>query len=262
MNIIYRELNVNLKTFIIWMISLLLVFAAVSTEFSTYRDNPEILEAMDGFGGFYDALGITLDNVITPEGFVSMMSIYLYVPIAIYSALLGNSIISKEERDRTAEYLFTLPIKRSSVLRSKIITGFMYVFYFVAVLTLGLIIAFYRFNLTNSFYIFMGYLAIGLMFTGFIFMSIGMFFAAYIRNFKKSGAITLGITIGSYMLNMVVQLVDELDFLKYIIPYKYFDVQEMLNSNIEFIYVFLSLLIITSAITGVFVYYKKRDLYI
>ncbi len=89
-----------------------------------------------------------------------------------------------------------------------------------------------------------------------------MFFAAYLKEYKKSGAVTLAVTIGTYMLSMVVQLVDELDFLKYFIPYKYFDVQEMLNGNIEFIFVSLSLLIISVSITGVIIFYSKRDLYI
>lgn len=262
MNIIKRELRANLKGFIIWMSSLMLLFVVVSTEFSAFRNNPEILEALDGFESFYDALGVSMANIGSPEGYVSMMSIYLYVPIAIYSTLLGSSIISKEERAKTAEYLFTLPIKRNQVIKSKIIVGIIYVLSFVIVIITGLTLSFFRFDLTSTFYNFMFYLGFGLFFTGLIFMSIGMFFASYIRHYKKSGNISLAIAIGSFMLNMVVQLVEELDFLKYVIPFKYFDVQEMLDGNIELIYVLLSLIIISSSITGVFVFYKRRDLYI
>lgn len=262
MNILYRELIANRKAFIIWMASLLLILAAASSEFEAFRNNPDILDALQGFEGFYDAIGINMANISTPEGFVSMMSIYLYVPIAIYGALLGSSIISKEERDRTAEYLFTLPIKREQVLLSKIIAAVLYIIFFVIILILGLILIFYRFDISKAFYIFMVYLSIALLFTSLIFMSIGMFFASYLKQYKKSGAITLGITIGTFMLNMLVGVVDELDFLKYIVPYKYFDVQEMLASNIEFIYVLLSLIIIGTCLYGVFKFYKKRDLYI
>lgn len=262
MNIIKRELRANLKSFIIWISALLLLFIAVSTEFSAFRENPDIIEALDGFDAFYQALGITISNMGTPEGYISMMSIYLYVPIAISSTLLGSSIISKEERAKTAEYLFTLPVKRETVLKSKIIVGFIYVFTFVLLLILGLTLAFYRFDLTSTFYNFMFYLAFGLFFTGLIFMAIGMFFASYLKQYKRSGAVSLSIAVGSFMLNMLVQLVEELDFLKYIIPYKYFDVEEMLNGNIETIFVLLSLIIISSSLAGVFIFYKKRDLYI
>ncbi len=262
MNIIKRELRANLKGFIIWICSLFVLFIAVSSEFGAFKDNPEILESFELTGRFYDAMNITLDGIMTAEGFVSMMSIYLYVPIAIYGSLLGSSIISKEERDRTAEFLFTLPVKREEVLARKIIAAFVYIILFVSLIILGLILAFYRFNITTSFYNFMGNLTVALLFTGLIFTSIGMVVASYFKQYKKSGAITLSITIGTYMLSMVVNLVDELDFLKYIIPYKYFEVQEMLVGNIEFIFVVISIVIIVTSIAGVFIFYKKRDLYI
>ena len=262
MNIIKRELRANLKGFIIWMCSLLFILFAASAEFSVFNDNPDLIDAMEGFDVMYQALGISVTDILTPEGFISMMSVYLYVPIGIYGALLGTSIISKEERDRTAEYLFTLPVKREEVLTRKLIAAVIYIFSFVGVLILGLILIFLRFKPDSNFYSFMLYLCIGLTFIGLIFMSIGMFFASYLKQYKKSGAITLGITIGTYMLNMVVRLVEEVEFLKYIIPYNYFDVNQMLNGNIDLIYVVLSLLIIGISITGVFVFYKKRDLYI
>ena len=62
--------------------------------------------------------------------------------------------------------------------------------------------------------------------------------------------------------NMLIGFIEELEFLKYIVPFQYFTAQEMINSNIEFIFVFLSLLIISTCISGVFIFYKKRDLYI
>lgn len=262
MNIVKRELRANLKGFIIWICSLLFILFAASAEFKVFNDNPELLDAMEGFDVMYQALGISVTDILTPEGFISMMSVYLYMPIGIYGALLGTSIISKEERDRTAEYLFTLPVKREEVLVRKLIAATIYIFSFVAILIIGLILIFLRFKPDSNFYSFMLYLSIGLTFVGLIFMSIGMFFASYLKQYKRSGAITLGIAISTYMLNMVVRVIEEVEFLKYIIPYNYFDVQQMLNRNIDLIYVLLSLIIIGTSIIGVFVFYKKRDLYI
>ena len=64
------------------------------------------------------------------------------------------------------------------------------------------------------------------------------------------------------MLNMLVGIVEELEFLKYVIPFQYFEVNEMLSGNIEVIFVLLSLLIIGSCVGAVFHFYRKRDLYI
>ncbi|MCK5762432.1 MAG: ABC transporter permease subunit, partial [Candidatus Izimaplasma sp.] len=115
MNIIKRELRSNLKAVIIWAISIFFLLLAASSEFGVFKDNPDIADAMESFEIMFEMIGGSMANVSTPEGYLSLMSIYLYLPLAIYGALLGSSIISKEERDRTAEYLFTLPIKRNQV---------------------------------------------------------------------------------------------------------------------------------------------------
>ena len=262
MNIIKRELRANLKALIIWAVSLTLVIFAASAEYSAFVDNPEILDAMSSFEEMFAVMGMPVTDFSTPEGFISMFSIYFYVPLSIYGALLGSSIISKEERDKTAEYLFTLPVKRNQVLVKKLIAATIYmiifVFYILAISTLF----FSRYSLDDTFYYFMRNLFVGLIFTSFIFMSIGMFLASVLRQYKKSGSITLAILIGSYLLNVLIGLVEELEFLKYINPFQYFKVDAMLEGNIELKYILISIGIIASCITGLFVFYKKRDLYI
>ncbi len=262
MNIIKRELRSNLKALIIWVTSLSLIILVASTEFSAYHDNPDLIAAFEGFEDMFAALGGSIANIGTPEGFLSLMSIYLYLPASIYGALLGSSIISKEEKDRTAEYLFTLPVTRNQVLRSKIIAAVFYQIVFVTIIILASILIFYRYNLDENFYSFMRHMFLALTMISLIFMSIGMLLASYLEQYKKSGSLTLGLLIGTYMLNMLIGVVEELEFLKYIVPFQYFTADNMINSNIEFIFVFLSLLIISSCISGVFIFYKKRDLYI
>lgn len=262
MNIVKRELRANLKAFIIWISVISLIILVASTEFSAYRNNPDLIDAFEGFEDMFAALGGSIANIGSPEGFLSLMSIYLYLPAAIYGALLGSSIISKEEKDKTAEFLFSLPIKRNQVLKSKIITAIFYQILFVAVVLGMAVLIFYRYEPDEKFYTFIRYMFVALTFISLIFMSIGMLLSSYLEQYKRSGSITLAILIGTYMLNMLVGVIEELEFLKYIIPFQYFTPSDMVEGNIEFIFVFLSLLIISSCISGVFVFYKKRDLYI
>ena len=105
-------------------------------------------------------------------------------------------------------------------------------------------------------------LAIGLTFISLIFLSLGMLLSSVLKQYRKSGAITLSVLIGTYMLNMLVSVVEDLDFLKYVIPFQYFEVSDMLAGNFEWIFILLASIIIALCITGVFVFYKKRDLYI
>ncbi len=265
MNIIKRELKANLKTFIIWILVLTLLLFAASTEFGAFQDNPAFLdsfEGMEGMEAMFDAIGGSFANMSTPEGFLSLMSIYLYLPLSIYGALLGSSIISKEERDRTAEYLFTLPIKRNQVLLRKIIVAITYQILFVVYILLASILVFSRYGIDSNFYNFMLYMFVALSFTSLIFLTMGMMFSSVLRQYKKSGAITLGILITTYMLSMLIRLVEELEFLNYVVPFQYFEVTDMLNGDIKWIFVVISIIIISSCISAVFYFYKRRDLYI
>jgi len=58
-------------------------------------------------------------------------------------------------------------------------------------------------------------------------------------------------------------LSEDLEFLKFFTPFKYFDPAALLNeSRIDINYVWLSLGIIIVCITGGYITYAKRDLYI
>ncbi len=86
--------------------------------------------------------------------------------------------------------------------------------------------------------------------------------ASVLKQYKKSGSAVLAILISTYMLNILIGLTDKIDFLQYFVPFQYYKVEDMLEGNIELKFVLLTIFVIGSCITGVFVFYKKRDLYI
>ncbi len=262
MNIIKRELKANLKSLIIWMISLVLIAYAASFEFEAFVGNPEILEALASFEQMFVMFGIEITDLATPEGFLSVVSLYFYIPLAIYAGLLGSSIIAKEERDKTAEYLFTLPIKREQVLISKLIVAVAYICLITIGLAVGIVVSYLRFETTEAFYQFVLFMSFGLMMTQLIFMSLGMFLAAILKDYKKSGALTLGYVLGSYLLFILIGLTDKIAFLRFFTPFKYFEVSDMIKGTIRIEYLMLSVILIGLCVFGLFKFYKKRDLYI
>jgi len=190
------------------------------------------------------------------------MSIYFYIPLSIYAAMLGSSIISKEERDKTAEYLFTLPVTRHQVLTSKVIVVFINNIILNLILVAGTILVYLRFSPSEAFFNFMIYLSIGLIFTQIVFLAIGMFLAAVLKQYKKSSGVTVGIVMGSYLLFVLIGLSDKIDFLKYFTPFKYFEVADMQNGNIRIEFVIISAAIAIAGVAGLFYFYRRRDLYI
>ncbi|MCK4552528.1 MAG: ABC transporter permease subunit, partial [Tenericutes bacterium] len=192
MNIILHELKSNLKSFIIWTVSLCLLFFVASFEFEMFQNNPAINQAFDDFGYLFNALG-GISDLTTAEGYLALISIYIYVPLGIYSALLGSRIISKEEQKRTAEYLFTLPVSRTKVITSKLVVS---VTYTIIIDILAMLVCLYSFGRfaesPETFGAFIFNLGVGVLLTQIIFLSIGLLLSSVLKNYKKSGGITVG----------------------------------------------------------------------
>ncbi len=262
MNIILRELKANFKSYIIWSLSFAVIYYFASLEFRVFSEDPSILAAMDSFEFFFEILGSSLANITTPEGYLSILSIYILLPAGIFGAMLGSGIIAKEERAKTAEFLYTLPISRWRVLAAKTFVALFYIVLFAATLCGSLILIFQQFDLTQGFYDFMYHMAIGIFFIELIFMSIGMMLSAVLKQYKLSGSITVGVLVVMFMLSMLMGMTDKVDFLKYVTPFQFFTTENMLNNTTDVFFVILASIISVASISVMFVTFRRRDLYI
>ena len=131
-----RELKVNLKSFLIWLIILLAIFLVVFLVYPSIvnSDNikmmdemmemfpPEMLKAFN--------MDITeIDNAygwLKTEGFVFVLLI-----IGCYAGIIGSNILLKEESDKTIEYLNSLPVTRNKIIFRKVLVGLIYIFFMV-----------------------------------------------------------------------------------------------------------------------------------
>lgn len=263
MNIIKRELKANLKSFLIWLIPLSLIMYIVTFEFQSFAGNTEIIDAMESFEFLFQALGASITDITTPEGYISLVSIYVFLPLTIYSGLLGSNIISKEEKDKTAEYLFTLPIKRVQVIKSKLIVTVIYSLLINVILLSVICLSYLRFDRSDQYFNFIINLSIGVFLTQIIFLGIGMALSSLLKQYKKSGSLLIAILMGTYMISILITMVDgKLDFLKFLIPFLYFPASDMLSSNFNIFYIILSIVIFIVTTSSTFIFYRKRDLYL
>jgi ABC-2 type transport system permease protein len=260
MNIIRHEFKSNLKSFIIWVISLGLLFYVASFEFEMFQNDPQINEIFESFGGLFDAIG-GVPDLSTAVGYLSLVSLYIYIPLAIYSAMLGSGIISKEEKNKTAEYLFTLPVSRTKVITSKLIVS---VTYTIVINILLMFVCFFAFgtlsNEPETFNTFLLNLGIGVLLTQMIFLSLGMVLASLLKNYKRSGGITVGVVIGTFMISMLIGLAEAAEPLKYFTPFQYFPSSDMIEGTFEPVFIIITVIIVISSFSGLFFFYKKRDL--
>ncbi|WP_461205302.1 ABC transporter permease subunit [Clostridium sp. DL1XJH146] len=264
MNIIMRELRAHMKSLIIWSVSIIALIAMMMSEFSAYYNNPEMADILDAMPqSLLDAFSIAGANLTTVSGYVSMASVYFYILLSIYAALLGSSIISKEERDKTAEFFVTLPISRIKIISTKLISAIILCISVNIVTMLAIYGTTVQYDRGEGFNKFMFLMMLAIFIIQMIFMSVGMLLAAVMRRYKLSGRYSMSLLFGLYVVSVITALSDKLENLKYITPFKYFEASYILHEgNLEAKYVLISLVIISVAIASIYIVYPKRDLYI
>jgi ABC-2 type transport system permease protein len=95
------------------------------------------------------------------------------------------------------------------------------------------------------------------------FLAIGIFLGCAMKQYRRASSVAVSLLLGTYFLSIISGLNDNLGFLKYFSPFKYFDAGVLLHeSRIDVGFVGLSLAIILASMVGAYLTYGRRDLYI
>jgi ABC-2 type transport system permease protein len=174
--------------------------------------------------------------------------------------MLGAEIISKEEHDKTAEFLMVKPVSRTKIITSKIFAAATIIFVFnIATSVSSCVMLSYYANGTP----FAGGLAklmVSLLAIQIVFIAVGTFCAAAISQPKLSSAVATGILLAMFMVSVVVDLSEKMSSLRYITIFKYFDAKDILKGGYEVAYPVLSVVLLIVCIYSTYHFYKKRDL--
>jgi len=237
-----RELIRNLKSFIITMLinGFMIVYClAIGKKMGVDIQQiidlkfPEQLQAAFGFSGL---------NYSQGESILALAFSYIYLFLAIYLAGLFANIVSKEYRDKTAEYLFSLPSPKITIVLTKLYVALIYLL--LSTLTCYVIAyfsakAYYdgNFNMKVIFLMSLAWLMGGL-----VFGAISFFISSFYSYSKSIGSITVGIVMVMYLFQVVISLNDDLEKLKYISPFDWFKGDEILqNLSLNSTYVIIAL---------------------
>ena len=83
------------------------------------------------------------------------------------------------------------------------------------------------------------------------------------KHYKRASSVAVSLLLGTFFISILSGLSEDLEFLKYITPFKYFNPGMLLNeSKIDINFVWLSAAIIVICMIGAYLSYSKRDLYI
>ena len=264
MNIFFRELKANLKSFLIWcgVITLLIMIAVA--KFSAFAGDPEMLKILDSMPpAMLDAMNMRAFNLTTLSGFYGIMFIYFSLMGAIAAAMWGSDTISKEERDKTVEFSLVLPVSRSKVITAKALAALVYCLAFVLITWLVSLVAVQSYNPDKAFLDFLALEMQAMLVIELIFLAVGILLGCAMKKYKQSGSTAVAIILTTYFMSIFSGLNEKLEFLKYLTPFKYFDAADLFrNGNLEVVYLLISMAIIILSLLAAYQIYNKRDLYI
>lgn len=263
MNIFLMELKAHRKSLILWCIGIIFLvvssmakYAGLSTSGQSMNEllagMPKSLQAIMGTG--------TLD-LSTAIGYFGILTIYLYLMATVHAAMLGANIISKEERDKTAEFLFVKPVSRSKIISSKLLAALVNI---VIINIITWVSSFYMVKIFSEGESVSGDITTimaAIFILQILFLVIGSAIAAVSKNPKKAGSISTGILLITYILSIVIDLNENIEYMKFLSPFKYFESKNvMFGGGLDPVFVLLSLSMIAVLTMGTFVFYKNRDL--
>lgn len=263
MNVFIKEMKSHRKSLIYWSIGVFLMVASGMVKYESLSSSGQPMnEMLAGMPkSLLAILGIGDFDISTATGYYGLLFIYLLLMATIHAAMLGANIISKEERDKTSEFLFVKPISRQTIITAKLTAAF------VNIMLLNLVTFLSSLALVRKYSdseVVTGDIAItmaGMFILQLVFMVIGSSLAAILKKSKTASSLATGILLLAYLLSVAIDLNEGIEGLKYLTPFKYFEAKNvMFGGGLDLIYLVLSLVIIGALTALTYTSYKKRDL--
>lgn len=263
MNIFLKELKSNIKSLIFWCLGSIFLIALGMGEFSVFDSTgqsinyiisqlPKVMKVVCGVGSL---------DLSTATGFYGCLFFYILLMGAIYAVTLGANIIAKEESDKTAEFLLTKPVSRNTIISNKLSVAILNlaVFDLVSLITSIIMVNLVSPDENINNIITLSIIAMALI--ELVFLSIGSALASIYKDPKKSPSLSISILLITFFMSVIIDLSEKLEFLRYVVPFKYFDIADIVaTGELEIVFVMLSIIIFIVLTSITFVFYKKRDI--
>lgn len=260
MTILKHELSRGRSSLLIWTAAIsfmlaicVLIYPEVSAQMGDisdlFADMGAFTQAfgMDrlNFGEFIGFFGIECGNVLGLGG-------------AFFAALMGISALAKEEKEHTAEFLLTHPVSRSRVITQKLLAVWVQVTILnlavIAVTALSVLAIGEKADVGTMALVFLAYYLMQIEVAA---VTFGI--SAFLR--RGSLGIGLGLAAAMYFLNIIANLMEETEFLKFITPFGYTESADIIaDKAIPLSYLCAGMALAVVGVTASFLKYTKKDI--
>ena len=194
-------------------------------------------------------------------GYFSLTYTMIQIPLAIQASNYGFNMLSVEERELTADFLLSKPVKRGKIIISKFLAAFtaltiVNVFVWIASLSA---LALFRSGTDVDF----GFVSVLLSTNTFFqlfFMSIGMLVSMLTKKIPSVISYSMGLGFGMFILTSMGSLISN-DIIQLISPYSHFDPGFILVEGVyDWPLAFISFGLIILSLGGSYFLYLRRNI--
>ena len=261
MTLVKHELKQGKISFLIWTASIGFLLAICIFLFPEMKGQMDSVNDMfASMGSFTEAFGMDRLNFGTLIGFYAVeCGNVLGLGGAFFAALCAVGILSKEEKDKTAEFLLTHPVSRKRIITEKLIAVLLqitamnpmiYALAVGAIAAVGEEIPWKEISLMHLAYYLLQVELAGICFG----------ISAFLR--KGSAGVGLGIAAMMYFLNLIANIADVAEFLKYITPFGYCEGADIVaNGRLDGAMVAIGVVMGIGGIVIAYLKYTKKDIH-
>jgi len=260
MTVFWHEIKRNKWMLIIWSVAvsfMLGVTIIIYPEMSSQMG--DISQMFSDMGAFSEAFGMDQLNFGEFMGYFGVeCGNTLGLGGAFFAAILGVSALCKEEKEHTAEFLLTHPMSRARIITEKLFAVISQIIVLnlsvVAVTALGVLIIDADADAKKLALLFLAnfilQLEIALICFG---------ISAFLRG--NGIGIGLGVAVLFYFMNIIANLTDKVEFLKYFTPYGFTDGSYIISEGrIDGKYLWVGLIFTVVGGISAYLKYTKKDI--
>ncbi|MDO5423761.1 MAG: ABC transporter permease subunit [Eubacteriales bacterium] len=259
--ILFRhEVKQNGKSLLIWAVCIGLISFGCLLLFENLADTiGQMAKAYASMGKFSEALGMDRLNISTIEGFYATEIALIHaIGGAMFAAMTGASLLSKEEEGHTAEFLHALPLGRSRIVRQKYTALAALVFLFQIITVLAELAGFAAAGEMpdkNAYAWYHGAQFLMQLEVG----SVCFLISAACK--RKQIGTALGLALVLYFADMICRILPGTESLKYVTPYYFSNATDIfLAGKMDGILAGIGLAVTAASTAAACFVYKNRDL--
>jgi ABC-2 type transport system permease protein len=226
------------------------------------KDADNFKKIMEGYPeAIRNAIGFNLGNFFTILGFYCFPLSFITLCGAIQGMNLGTSIVSKEVREKTADFLLTKPVTRTMVLTSKLLAALVSIVITNIIYLIVTIYMTFQVKTADFSLKILILLSLTMFFIQLIFLAFGVLISVIVPKIKSVLSVSLTTVFVFYFVGMFSSTTGEAAK-RYLSPFKYFDTAYVIkHSSYEGSFLLVSAIIIILAITASYFVYAKKDIH-